>query len=330
MNNKDIKSKIKETAIHEIPDVFNKIDLQSIQIEEEKTIRQAPKVSFRLKLVMTSFLLLLTVFFSYQLLRQENELDPFSTDQELLAFQTVSASTIIEHSDLDELSLELSSQASDVSDYFDELNVVFELSELMVNQRDDIQYDVLESDRSEFEYHIRFRAKNLNDEWVEYHIYYNQSNHIQGIFTNDDTTYQFIKDDQVMRLYKDDDHFVEVSEEEIDNQKLYNFSYMKNQQVQFSTKIRMFVEDGLNSAKVEYMNQAGLEIALEMRRNNGSMDVEYDVIDQQKQMKGNFNMAVEKDNMGRPFYHFRFDDESETENERPGRNPGMGPRFSVL
>jgi hypothetical protein len=105
---------------------------------------------------------------------------------------------------------------------------------------------------------------------------------------------------------------------------------MKNQQVQFSTKIRMFVEDGLNSAKVEYMNQAGLEIALEMRRNNGSMDVEYDVIDQQKQMKGNFNMAVEKDNMGRPFYHFRFDDESETENERPGRNPGMGPRFSVL
>ncbi|MGE4572581.1 MAG: hypothetical protein AB7E09_07545 [Candidatus Izemoplasmatales bacterium] len=328
MNNKDLKNRIKESAINEIPDVFDKINIQDITIEPRTETVKKPQFSFNLKLVLSTFLFIITGFFIYQTIQSPETDLPYLSDVESLAFQTVSAQSLLEYTNIENQSLSMSA-ADDVEDYLDEMTPMIELAEMIVNQRNQISYQVLESDRQDYDYRIHFKAYSLNQVLIEYDVYYNQSNeNITGLVFTGESDYQFVKNSDRFRLYENDQDFIEIN-----NQKpnLFNFRYMKNNLEQFSTQIDLDYQNDAYQANFNYQNKQGLQISLMMKRNpNQSMEVDYSVRDMARQMNGRYQVSVEENqDTGQPIYRFKFDDQSIIEKEKPNRphqnNPGRGP-----
>ena len=337
MNNKDIKKRLQEQAISEMPDVFNKINIQEIEIEAvERPVRKI-RLSFNFKLALSSFLVLLTSFFVYQLLITPETEGSYLTEVEVLAFQTVSAQSLLEYNseEINPLSYTLSesnTEASDLEGYLGDMTPLIELAEMIVNQRSQITYQLLESDLSEYQFKVNFKAINLNQESVEYDIYYNQTNEaINGIIQIGEDTYNFTQNDSRYILYENDQDFIEVSQSKTNE---FSYNYMKSQVEQFSTRINLSLEEESYQAEFSYQNNKGLSISLNMRRNQGTMmDVDYDISDQAKNMRGRYQVSIEEDQItGNQMYKFKFSDESVAEQEKPGRpnqnNPGMGPRHT--
>jgi len=338
MKNKDIKKKIKQAAIQEIPDVLQNINLETIQIED-KPMKKKTHMNLPYKFIFASLMFLLAFILSFNLFFNQETQSPFETNDELLAFQTVSAESLLSYSLNEDTTLSMplsettSTSADDLETYLDDMKPMINLAELIVNQKDDISYQVMDSDRQEYSNQIVFMAENLSEEIIEFNIYYNQhDDYIQGIVVSNDTTYEFRQDHESYRLSIDDERYIEVNNQKDNGEHQFTFRYVKNQQEIYTTMIDVLLENNEYQADFTYINQRGIQIALSMRRKNGDgFDVDYQVNDQQQVFKGRFNVQVENDQAtGRPMYHFMFDDESEAQSERPGHqpnHPGRGPRF---
>lgn len=337
MNNKDIKDRLKKTALSEMPDVLHKIDLKSIDIEPEQ-VKENIGLHFNFKMAFTAFLLLITGFLAFQIFNIPDSSYPLDSDIEILGFETVSAQALLEYSSFQEtdLSYELNmnpqSEADDTEAYLNDMTPMIELAELLVNNKDRITYEELESDLDGYQKRIYFRTYNLSGEQVEYDIYYNQSNeNLSGKIVNGESEYEFSKTNQKLRLYENEVDFVEVSNMQVEESHEFAYRYVKNQVEQFSTSIRMAIQDNNYQAEFNYQNNKGIKISLMMRRENqNTMDVDYDIEDQSKKMNGRFNVDVQNNqDTGRMMYRFIFDDLSTAEEEKPGRphedNPGNQP-----
>ncbi|MDA3931161.1 MAG: hypothetical protein PF513_00335 [Tenericutes bacterium] len=337
MNNKDIKNRIKEKALSEMPDILHKIDLNSIDIEPEQ-VKSNVGLHINFKLAFTSFLLIITGFLAFQLFNISDSTYPLDSDAELLGFETVSAQALLDYSIIEEtdLGIELNmnpqSEANDTEEYLNEMTPMIELAELIVNDKDSISYEESDSNIEGYQKKILFRAQNLSGDAIEYNIYYNQVNgNMSGKIVNGDYEYEFTKDNQNLKLYKNETDFIEVSNTKAETAHEFTYRYVINQTEQFSANIKMAIQDNNYQAEFNYENNKGIKISLMMRRQNPStMDVDYDIEDQTKKMNGRFNVDVQDDQVtGKEMYHFMFNDSSTAQEEKPGRphhsQPGNSP-----
>lgn len=328
MNRKELKERIRQAAIEEMPDVLDRINLNHIEIEQKEKRLFTWRKQF--KWAVSAFVMVLTGFFTFQLFFQQPSSNPFETDVELLAFQTVSAGSLIEYAETNVENLSLvplsDNDASDIDPYLTDMSPMIELAELLINQREQIQYEEMPSDNQNFQYKIRYSAINLLDETIEFNIYYNQlPNSIQGIVVQGDKTYEFNQDEQRLRLYYSQEDYIDVAHQEA--QSMYQFSYrfMRQNTELFSTDIELVLENAQYQANFTYNNRLGKVISLQMRRNNDqTLDVDYEVDDQEIRLRGRFNVSVQNDTVtGHPIYRFLFDDESESQTSKPGNHmPG--------
>jgi hypothetical protein len=346
MKRNELKNKIRESALNEMPDVFEQINLNQIVIEPEEKISFYSRSQF--KWAISAFVFVLLAFFTFQLFFQTPSSQPFESDIELLAFQAVSAESFIEYgeSELETLSYTMPyqdsviniSDASDVEDYLGDMSQMIELGELLINQEDQIQYQELNSDREGYMYHVRFSAVNLLGETIQYDLYFNEEeDEVEGLMVQGDDSYIFLQTQQYLRLHISDDAFIEAEYDATISIHRFNFRYIKQQSEVFSTHIEMILENSNYRANFEYDNKRGKVISMQMSRNqDASMDVDYDVEDNAKRFNGRFNVTVENNQeTGLPIYRFKFNDESEAEVEKPGNQnpgnnnsdtPGQGPR----
>ncbi|MFP4479022.1 MAG: hypothetical protein ACLFPM_06270 [Candidatus Izemoplasmatales bacterium] len=333
MKNKDIKERIRQSALKEIPDIRHKIDIKSINIEPKENHKKLG-YPFNMKLAFTSFLLLITGFLAFQILNISDSTYPLDSDIEVLGFETISAQAMLEYSNIEETDLNLKlnvdsqTNADDTEAYLNDMTPMIELAELIVNNKDRISYEELTSNLEDYQNRIHFRAYNLTGDTIEYNIYYNQYNGtIRGKIVNGDTDYEFIKSNETLRLNKNETDFVEVSNMQAKEVHEFVYRFVKNNIEQFSTNIRMEIQDNRYEASFNYQDNKGIRISLMMRRQDqNTIDVDYNIEDQAKQMNGRFNVDVQnKQDTGQMVYRFIFDDASTAEEEKPGRGPDDNP-----
>lgn len=335
MNRNDLKDRIKESALNDMPEVFQKIDLEKIDIQAKE--RPVIKSHLRYKLLISAFIFVLLAVFTFQVFINYPSSQGFESDTDLLAFQVVSAQSFIEYdiSDSEDINGQLSnndtilnvSKASDVEDYIEEMSRMIELGELMINKSEEIQYLDKESDDSNYQYQVRFSAINLLGNDVNYDIYFNQvSDRFEGKLIYGDLSYTFIQNNEGLRLYKNQEDFVQVTYS--DNQNIHQFSlkYMQEEVNVYSGNIELVLENKTYHANFEYNNQQGMVINMQMSRNNeSSIDIDYQVKDNAKRFNGQFSVtSKENQGSGQAYYQFKFGDDSEIESDKPGRQHQNG------
>lgn len=337
MNRKDLKERIKQSAMEEIPDIFDRMNINQISIKPEQKVSAYSR--FHFKWAISAFILVLMAIFTFQLFIQTPSSNPFESDIELIAFQAVSAQSFIEYSDddLEQLSFSLSNEAlilnvndaSDVEDYLADMSKMIEIGELLINEESQIQYQALDSDNENYQYKVRFSAVNLQGDNVEYDIYFNElDGEVEGLLVQSEKAYLFTKDTQGLKLYVYDNEYIYVQYEKSQSIHQFNFKYMKEANEVFSTRIDLVLENATYQANFEYNNQMGKVITMQMIRNSDeTMDVDYDIKDNAKSYKGKFNVSVEDDEIsGKTIYRFKFGDDSETQTNKPGNQKPNGPQ----
>lgn len=334
MKNKDIKNKIKNQAIAEMPDVLNRINLEEINIEENvnSANRSNWKSFINLRLVFTTLILIISGVVVFNIFNsQSNTGVPLEADYEVLAFETISSATLLEYSETEVLDtssdrqiIELSdNSASDIDIYLKDIRPLIELSEIFINSEEKITYEKLDSDLAEYQYLVNFRAEDLTETIIQYKLYYNQNNdNIEGVIALGDVNYSFTKDNSSFKTYKNESDYIEVSINTKDDKQTFSYQMYKNNQLQFFTNMELTKVNNQYMAKYNYNNNQGLQIGLEMQRNNqNQFDVDFDITDQSQNMRGRFNVNVEQEN-GESSYRFSFPDNSEScETRGKGNNP---------
>lgn len=328
MKNREIRRQIKEQALQEIPDVYSRIDLKNIHIEakeELQVIKQRPNI---LKLALVSMGVLLAIFFGFQILNTSQTF-PLESAEELLGFQVVSASALLDfdqtdinentsNSDLIQLS---QSQANEMDDYLIDFEPYIQFAELIVNKEKDVTIKKTESDINQYVYKITYQSYNLMDQTIEYQIYYNTltDDSTEGIIKQGTRSLDFIKNNESLRLYKDDTHYIEVKVNS-GNKQSFTYKMMKNNQSLFETDIELFKESKGFGVNI-HVRKENVTYSLMMNRNNHKQfEVEYEVDDyhKNKHYQGKFNVDIEEETgmPGNHHYKFSFDDESHTTHPR--------------
>ena len=334
MKNKDIKDILKTQALKEMPDVFSKINLDEIRIEPRKTDQSKPKTIFHLKLAFSAFMLVIASFFVYQIIQSPQSTSPSMEEIQVLSIQTVSASALVEYGMTDyaqtlSLSEPLTDQQADqMAPYLEDMAPMIHLAEMLVNQRDQMVYNLVDSSDPDYQYQVVFSTIDLRNQSVEYHIYFNQDKTSKsGYIRFYGNQYAFTDDQEGFRLYLDSESYIEVEEANQNNDFDLNFSYFKNQSQAFTTSFSLREENGQYQGNFQFQNNRGLEIAMAMRRSQtDAFDVDYQVKDMEKSLNGRYQVQLEENQTtGKPFYRFKFDDESEQSQDRPGNQPNGRP-----
>lgn len=334
MNNKEIKNKIKNQAIAEMPDVLDKINLEEITIEavNEKSSKNIWRTFINPRLVFTALILIITGIIGFNIFNNQPTTQiPLVTDYEVLAFETITSATLLEYTETEALStnynnqiIELSeNQASEIDEYLNEIKPLIELSELFVNDQEKITYETLSSDLEDYQYLIEFKASDLTETIIQYKVYYNQNDSdIEGMIILGEKNYSFSKDNESFKIYKNDTDYIETVIDTENNKQIFTYRMYKNNQLQSFTNMELTKQENQFSARFNFNNNKGLNISLEMRRmNQNQFDVDYNITDQSKNMRGRFNVDVETEN-SESTYRFHFPDNSQVcENRGRGRNP---------
>ena len=329
MKSKDIKERIKNAALSEMPDVFDKIDILKIDIEP-KPQKRVLFSFFSMKLVFSSLLLIITAVLMYQLFTRPADQPSYFNQVEALAFQSITAYSLLEYIEDESNPLNLNQSTSiDAKDYLGDMTPLIELSEMIVNQKENIRYNILESDRSQYQFRVRFESVGLDQTSIVYEVYYNEINdEITGIIDTGDIDYPFELKSNRYRLVIDDGSLIEVTEIGTNQ---YRYRFVRDRIEVFRTEVNMTMQNNRFNAEFSYQNTRGLQIALFVRRNNDEgLDVDYDVREGEQRTQGRFQVTIEDNpGLGKKVYHFLFDDESESTQDKPNRphinNPGRGP-----
>ncbi|QWC00330.1 hypothetical protein KHQ88_01820 [Mycoplasmatota bacterium] len=337
MNHKDIKNKIKESALSEMPDVLHKINLDSIEIEPEQ-VKTKINSHFNFKLAFTAFLLIITGFFAFQIFNISDTSYPLESDMEVLAFETISSQALLDYALVEEtnlsnpLSMLTQSDANDAEEYLNTMTPLIKIAELMINNKDSITYQEYDSDLIDYEKRIHFSAYNLSNEIIEYDIYYNiQNETIDGQIRYEEYAYNFTKDNESLKMFKNDNDYIEVMDNMNSENHEFTYTYFKSQTEEFSTKIKMLLLNEQYQAEFDYEHKNGMKIGLLMKRQNQTtMDVDYHIEDQSEKFNGRFNVDTKSDETtGKMMYRFIFGDSSSVEMEKPNRPhhsmPGNSP-----
>ncbi|MCF7924783.1 MAG: hypothetical protein K9L64_06755 [Candidatus Izimaplasma sp.] len=333
MKNKEIKNLIKKQAIKQMPDVLDKINLEEIVIQPKETVyKNSWKRLFNMRLVLTTIILVFSGIIAFNIFNNPSETQiPLETDYEVLAFETISSAALLEYAETELLSLSENTsviqlndnEAEDVNDYLADIKPLIELSELFVNNEESIEYEKLDSDLQGYQYLVRFSGEDLTNDMVEYKVYYNQNeNEVNGIIDFGDTQYSFSKSNEEFVIYRSEKDYIEVTINTIDNKRVFEYQLYLNNELQYSTQMELTKLENQYQAKFNYNNNKGLNISLEMRRlNQSQFDVVYEIMDQNKNMQGRFNVDVEESN-DQSSYRFSFPDDSQAcEKRGRGNNP---------
>jgi len=186
MKKQDIKKIISEGMKTSMPNIVDKIDLNSIVFEapiEEKTIsrlRIFSKLLPKLSLVFIA-ILALVVFISIDYSLQENATTgtvayPLASKEELYSFTSVSSSSLLKLS-LDEsitgpLTADSTSAATLNQNDLKFLNSYLNAFEIIIGNKETMSYQVMDSDKPNYEEKIVFSTVDLLGKTVSYTIYY--------------------------------------------------------------------------------------------------------------------------------------------------------------
>jgi len=348
MKKKEIESRIKVEALREIPDIYERINLQQIKIEPKK--KQTFSFNFvrTLKLSLTSIFILVSGLFLYNyfLSPNSNTNTPLASETELIGFQTVSAAALLEQFNVTELndtsnydSIDLAfvpNESLNIDDYLDDINPFINLMETILNTDSNIKYTSFDSDVEDYEFAFTYNSQDLAKEAITYTVYYNQ-NPLSGIIKHKDKVYNFNFDNQETTVYLDEENYIIVNNNSDETQQKFSYQFYFNNQLRQENEIEIFRVQRALQVKAT-INKNGLMMKLHFQRkyltNLDEIEIDYEIEENDNSIIGKFQVNLEFDQMMNIYrYHYIMSKNESFDRPRgPFSNPGYNtpPRFNTF
>jgi|GEM_PF-3500621 len=202
MRNKDLFDQIKRQVALEAPDIQDRISLDSIRIGQRTEPKQR-RIAFHGRLVMTVLILALLTVSSYFLFFQNNNQTVYALEGEVetISYQVLSGSMFLQNETSFDSVIPLSNVLlSEEETYFEQNQSLFSQSfavlESLIGDRDQILFQAVASDQSQYQQKVLITLKDLNEQDVIYEVYFNQRirknvQSLSGMVSFQDTSFQF-------------------------------------------------------------------------------------------------------------------------------------------
>jgi len=340
MKNNDIKQRINQAVIHEIPDVFDRIDISKIQIEPK--VKKSINFNFAksLKLAVSAFALIITAFFAYNFFFAPdiNSNTPLESEIELLGFQTISGAILLEDSSLIELNnieaydsiiLAVSTAEDDsINDYISEINPLMHFMETIINSDNSIDYQTFASDDANYAFAFKYTSFDLAKNQLTYKVYYNQNEtSSSGKIVFSDKEYNFDSENKETKLSIDEDNYVIINNDSESTQQRFKYTIYQNGILMLENDLELYRVNRNIEVKAK-ITKNGLSMNLYVQRkyfsNLDELEVDYEIDNQGKHLSGKFNVNLEfeQENNGYSYKYNFGNDNSETHPRGPMSNPG--------
>lgn len=310
MKTSDLKKKLKESAINEMPDILNKINLDSIDIIPEEETNKTTLWNLRRVMTYTFTFLFLGVISltAYTLFNQETTtVLPLQTEESLISFQAISSATLLDEIEVIPLSYDLLGEdgSSSIASELTTVNEYLNMMEVVLGDADTMVSVSVESDDPLYEHYILYRNVDLIGNLIEFKIYYNitenaDSTILSGVMYHDDRTYTiggFVDMENgaltSFSTYLDDNNYVMVSDISDDTtQKFAYYQYSSNEilnqgivSVQLSNSVmKASIDTTGNSAslsmsvsRVRVAEATRLQVRYQMNQSGITSDGEFEV-----------------------------------------------------
>ena len=345
MKEKEIRERIKQTALNEMPDVYEKINLNNIQIEPRKRREFNFNFARNLKIVFTSFVLIVTGFFVYNFILNNNidSNTPLASDMELLGFQTISGSVLLGDLEAEELSydsfsneiISLSSTTESISidTYIDDINPLVHMMETILNSSSDIEYKECDSDDVSYQYAFSYKSYDLAKNAVNFKIYYNKTNEdFEGKVIIEDKMFEFDKDSLRLQVRASETNYINIENKSTELQQAIKYSLYQDNELVLENDLELYrIQKNIQVRTRVTKNDVTMNLYFQrMYMNNlDELEVDYEIEDNQNRISGNFRIDLEFDQVMNG-YHYRyvFSNNSTTNKPRgPFANPGNSPHM---
>lgn len=335
MNKKELLSKIRKTAELEMPDVFDRINIEAIEINDSYEEVSSP-LNLRRSLAYTfaSLFIVFTVMLAYNFvyIPSVNDYEPLETETEIVGFQTVSAASLLSSIEVTELNFvqdsyivtELANPSIEITDEIDLINSYMNMAETIITDEDYMLYQEIESDREEYAYAFMYNGVDLTGKLISYNGYYNiiedEDTDIQsGILVHNDNTYNFrssLSEGENGTFYKytislSQNNYVEVINISGDNVQKFSYSVYKGGSLSEESVLTLTSFRNQLSANIEITTNSQSTLSLDFSRsyNDDSQEfsVQYMYQKMSQELTGEFTVSVIEDSTsGNLQYQYSF------------------------
>lgn len=365
MKKKDLIQKIKETAINEMPDVMNRIDISNIHIDEPETIKSPFNFKRAISWTFASLFVVLSGVFTYNFgyLPNVTNTSPLENDTELVGFQTVSAAALLTTFDIAELAYsdddfvvqELSMTTFDLEDNIDLVNNYLNLAETVLGSEEQFIYESIDSDNLDYDFAYQYKGMDLAGNLIQYRIYYNEI-YVQGlqnqtgIIRHNQNTYRYsmittANSGTPVTRYTvaiDTQNRIEVQNNSDGDTQRFTYRVYIDGELDNESELILTSKNENLKAKINIKNRLNEEIELDIQRGNAEGDmqqfqIQYNLKSQNQMMyNGEFSVYLEMNQVTNRYqYKYMFNNQQVIIEDRPIKGnqkaddddftPGKGP-----
>jgi len=341
-----LKSKLKSMALNELPEVIDRIDLSKVNIlPREET---SPRILWNLRRVMTYtftflFLGVLSIGGYTLFIQGPTTTTPFETETEILAFQAISASSLLSEIDATPLSFEVTPYALDTTavleDDIDLINQYLNMMETVLGDQDTMLTQSLTSDNLEYQYYILYRNQDCVGNLIEYKFYYNLSEadgmtEITGMLYHEENTFEIqatysgesTSNMVSLRASLSESRYVLVEDQSTEDAQAYRYLQYVDNQLQNEAIISVQMKNGNLKASIETQGFAQLLLNVErVKATNGdSFQVEFSANYGSTIEQGQFQVNIEYDNASSTSIYKYTIEHNGMQNEMTGNRQNKG------
>ncbi len=351
MKKKDLIAKIRSTALNEMPDILNRIDVSKVNIEPKpESIRSPFNFKRALSYTFASLFILISGFMVYNFAYMPAILDstPLESETEIVGFQTISSAALLDNLDITELAYtesnytveRLSSTTFDLEDQLDVINNYLNMAETVLGNENQFIYKEVESDNLEYSYAFQYNGTDLAGNLISYHGYYNlidngDSQIENGVLYHQDNTYRyqsFTTEIDRIKYYQyrvkiNEYNYVEVKNASNENIQKFNYKVYIDGELDNESSLTLISNKNNLKALIRIMTDENEEINLELERNTENSEaqqfsVSYSYMNQQGSKTGNFTVDLDIDEItGEYQYQYQYgNDQVINKNREPKGN----------
>ncbi|MBN2504603.1 MAG: hypothetical protein JXB20_04590 [Bacilli bacterium] len=358
MKNRELKQIIREKALQDMPDVLSRIDINSIDIIPERIPekRQPFNLSRILSYSLAAIALAIIVVIGSNIMTNDNRTNytPLETDAQLIGFQAVSAASLLEGVELEELSysvipLSETTETDIIASELETIDQYLNMLELTLGDQDAINYEENESDREEYAYLIHFHGTDLVDTEAYYMFYYNQVQMmnrvaLSGIFVVGDEEYAIqgsifsgeVATRSTFRAEIDEDNYVMVNDISTKTQQAFRYRIVKDGVITNESDVQVEMLQGQFRANIQMASQ-GKQVQLKVQKNQsqGGFDIDFEITNDEVEATGEIEVSLEFDpTLARYIYRYRVFNNQTTETStyegyRPPRRTTSEPPLTT-
>lgn len=360
----DLIRKIKETAINEMPDVIDRIDISNVHIDEPETIRSPFNLRRTVSLTFASLFLVLSGIFTYNFAYLPNvtNTSPLESSTELVGFQTVSSAALLTSFEVAELSFtdnsyviqELSETSFDLEDNIDLVNNYLNLAETVLGSKEQFIYESIESDNPDFEFAFQYKGVDLAGNLIQYRGFYNETEingfpNQTGIILHNQKMYQFSMlttsngntEVTKYRIRVNDQNYIEVINSSNENLQRFHYKVYIDGELDNESDLILTAKKDTLRAQINIRNRFNEDIELDIQRDNleGTMqqfNILYRLQSQNQEFNGEFTVNLEMNQFTQMYqYKYKINNQQIIIEDRPAKgnvkandddfNPGRGP-----